>query len=166
MGLQNQTPDSSTPSVGLEGWITWYLKHCTSNIRTVRTLRNVRADWTVENKRMIYDQGSILWLFVTSFKVLFLKALSGSLTLVTYLQWTTTGLCSGPTRSLNALTNRTSVCGGLGTPKSGHVVKWKWRITREVSPWVIRKYCFALVYYKYWQPCLLRQPFFHKYWML
>jgi hypothetical protein len=43
----------------------------------------------------------------------------------THLQWTTMGRWSGATRSLKARTNRTRVWGGLGTPKSGHVVKWK-----------------------------------------
>ena len=27
----------------------------------------------------------------------------------------------------------TSVCGGSGTPKSGQVVKWKWRIVRTAG---------------------------------
>lgn len=39
-------------------------------------------------------------------------------------QWTTIGLfVSMEHRSRNALTNFTKVCGGSGTPKSGHVVK-------------------------------------------
>lgn len=49
-------------------------------------------------------------------------------------QWTTIGRWSGPTRSRNARTKRASVCGGFGTPKSGHVVKWKWRMMRCWSP--------------------------------
>jgi hypothetical protein len=53
------------------------------------------------------------------------------------LQWTTMGRtrsCSGWTRSRNALTNLTKVWGGSGTPKSGHVVKWKCFIKRHWSP--------------------------------
>lgn len=52
-------------------------------------------------------------------------------------QWTTIGRCSALTRSRNARTNRTRVWGGSGTPKSGHVVKWKCRIVRTVSPRMI-----------------------------
>lgn len=51
------------------------------------------------------------------------------------LQWTTMGLWSGLTRSLNARTNLAKVCGGLGTPKSGQVVKWKCCITLFTSPY-------------------------------
>lgn len=51
-----------------------------------------------------------------------------------YLQWTTIGLWSGGTLSLNALTNLTNVWGGFGTPKSGQVVKWKCLTTLWVSP--------------------------------
>lgn len=50
------------------------------------------------------------------------------------LQWTTIGLWSGLTLSLNARTNLANVWGGFGTPKSGHVVKWKCWITRFASP--------------------------------
>jgi len=53
------------------------------------------------------------------------------------LQWTTMGRTrssSGWTRSRNARTNLTRVWGGSGTPKSGHVVKWKCFIRRHVSP--------------------------------
>ena len=39
-------------------------------------------------------------------------------------QWTTTGRCSGVTRSRKARTKRTRVCGGSGTPKSGQVQVW------------------------------------------
>jgi len=53
------------------------------------------------------------------------------------LQWTTMGLWSGLTRSLNARTNLAKVCGGLGTPKSGQVVKWKCCITLFTSPYDI-----------------------------
>ena len=72
------------------------------------------------------------------------------------LQWATIGLCSGLTRSLNALTNLkrahynqqsrtkhhnphlTRVWGGSGTPKSGQVVKWKCLMVLTVSPRIIR----------------------------
>lgn len=50
------------------------------------------------------------------------------------LQWTTMGLWSGLTRSLKARTNLAKVWGGLGTPKSGQVVKWKCCITLFTSP--------------------------------
>lgn len=50
------------------------------------------------------------------------------------LQCTTMGLWSGLTRSLNARTNLARVWGGLGTPKSGQVVKWKCCITLFTSP--------------------------------
>ncbi len=51
------------------------------------------------------------------------------------LQWTTIGLWSVETRSRKDLTNRMSVVGGSGTPKSGHVLKWKWRMIRLDSPY-------------------------------
>lgn len=52
----------------------------------------------------------------------------------TDLQCTTIGLLeSGRTRSRNALTNFTRVTGGSGTPKSGHVVKWKCLTMRDWS---------------------------------
>lgn len=50
------------------------------------------------------------------------------------LQCTQIGRCSVPTRSRNALTNRTKVCGGFGTPKSGHVIKWKCLMMRCSLP--------------------------------
>ena len=52
------------------------------------------------------------------------------------LQWTTMGLWSVETRSRKDRTKRIKVVGGSGTPKSGHVLKWKWRIIRLESPWV------------------------------
>ena len=50
------------------------------------------------------------------------------------LQWTTIGLWSGLTFSLNARTNLANVWGGFGTPKSGHVVKWKCWMILLTSP--------------------------------
>ncbi len=50
------------------------------------------------------------------------------------LQWTTIGLWSVETRSRKQRTKRISVVGGSGTPKSGHVVKWKCRMMRDDSP--------------------------------
>lgn len=51
------------------------------------------------------------------------------------LQWTTIGLwASVETRSRNDRTKRINVVGGSGTPKSGHVLKWKWRIILLDSP--------------------------------
>lgn len=62
------------------------------------------------------------------------------------LQWTTIGLWSGLTLSLNARTNLANVWGGFGTPKSGHVVKWKCWITLFASPcWRKRQRLWKLI---------------------